>query len=229
MKISNILIATCLLYPIFGTSAEAAIVTFNFISTSGNGNDLDGLASCSTSASDAGITLTLDAVANVAGGSGTFNRNGTSGSSLDFGINAAGAGDETDAIDSGNGIESMVFTVNASVPLSDLRIQSVDFDRFTNGGGDAVRIALNGSPGATFNSDDATNDTSGLINLDQALSAGDTFSFEYAAGSAGFGLEFITFSATAVPEPSSLAVLGLLACGAGIRARERKFRKLASC
>ena len=67
---------------------------------------------------------------------GDFNQTGSG-----FGINASGAGDDSDALDNGLTNESIRFTFETSAALG-IKLVSLDFDRMTGGGGTGDDQAL---------------------------------------------------------------------------------------
>ena len=151
-----------------------------------------------------GLTLTLTGTT-TAVGTNTFN--GVAGA---FGINSAG-GDDTARLD-GDLSETIFFSFN-----EDVVITQIDFASF----GTDSEILLNGTDLLTEGN---------VVNFDPgfAISAGDTFSIESisttpipAGGrtSPDVGLQSITVVVAAVPEPSSLALLGLLGGVVAIRRR----------
>ena len=166
-----------------------------------------------------GLTLAIDGTTTAA--SGSFN--GTNGT---FGINSAG-GDDSQRLD-GDLSETVIFTFN-----QDVLITLIDFTSF---GADSTAV-ITDSEGTVFNLTGAQNveefgrDVNGNGAIDNANSivalAGVGVSI--AAGSAtpipvdgrtspDFGLEDIQIHVV-VPEPGSLAVLGLLGGVAAIRRR----------
>ena len=216
-------------------TSVADIISFDFVSMIGAGNDLDGLASGATASSNGGITLTMTATAST----GVFNRTGTG-----FGIDAPAGppNDDTDAFDDGAGIpEIMTFSVASNVPLSNLTLVSMEFDRFTAAGNDRFSIARDGvlTSGGALNDGfyrDGDLDGSNVLILNiSGLSAASTLDLIHAEGA--FGLENIVFDATPVPEPghaAALASVGLLLVAqrrrklVRKRAHEARSRELAT-
>jgi len=208
------------LFVVANTNAE--IMVFDFEGTAGT--DLDGMASGTTSVTSGGITLTLTATAST---NGTFNLTGTG-----FGINTAGSGDDTDAFDGQLATESLSFSVSSNVALSSLSLVSLEFDRFTDTDDDRGSITANGSflggfTGGVFDDDDL-NGSNQLILNETGFSTSTSFDLLHAGTgtggtTSGFGLEFITFEATAaaVPEPSSLLLMNAGLAAIWIRRRRK--------
>ena len=151
-----------------------------------------------------GLTLTLTGTT-TATGTNTFN--GVAGA---FGINSAG-GDDTARLD-GDLSETIFFSFN-----EDVVITQIDFASF----GTDSEILLNGTDLLT---------SGNVVDFDPgfAISAGDTFSIESISTtpipdggrvSPDVGLQSITVVVAAIPEPSSLALLGLLGGVVAIRRR----------
>ncbi len=200
-------------------AVSANLVTFDFATGSGlAGADLDNQHSGSTSVVDgiSGVTLTLTATAGSGGGSDVFNQTGTS--SLNFGINAFGSGDDTDAIDAGTGSsEFATFSFSASQPVSFVFI-SIDFDRFTSGGNDEGSLVFSGGSTINFDSSSATNP----LSVNEVFASGQVITLSHVAGN-GFGIEQITIDITAVPEPSAFLFGGLICGVLGLNySRQRK-------
>ena len=203
-----------LLVSLTSANVQGATVTFDFLGTAGS--DLDGLSMGTTSVTVSGITLNLTAISQIDGiTADEFNQTATGGGN--FGINAPGA-DSSDALDGAQGIESILFSVTSSVPLSSLTLDTFDFDRITNAGADAGRLSF-----AIDSEIDFTNATvaaGDVLTVNEPITTGQTFTLSFVAGN-GFGLESLTFTATAVavPEPSSLGFLLLAATGLFVRRR----------
>ena len=205
-----------LLVSLTSANVQGATVTFDFLGTAGA--DLDGTSMGTTSVTVDGITLNLTAISQVDGFTADeFNQTASGGGN--FGINAPGSADSTDALDGAEGIESILFSVTSSVPLSSLTLDTFDFDRITNAGGDAGQLSFAGG-GSTISFTNATVATGDVLTVNESITTGQTFTLAFVDGN-GFGLEFLTFTATAVavPEPSSLGFLLLAATGLFVRRR----------
>lgn len=223
------LIAAALL--VIGTTAtHAAEVTYHFADGIDNdvaGVDLGGDGSSgeiqiaegevgSTAVTQGGLTVTMYATPHIAGElAGQFNHN-----TGDFGIDSEGT-DTSDAFDysGGDGTESMEFWFDHPGTLV-----SMDFDRLEND--ESLTLALDDGPavnysGADTDSSDLLND----INLDFAQGQHITLSPAADTGTDYFGLESITLNATAIPEPSVLALLSLALTALSLIRRPRHLRK----
>ena len=206
-----------LLVSLTSANVQGATVTFDFNGLAGADLD-DGTSMGTTSVTVDGITLNLTAISQVDGvTAGTFNQN-ASPAPGNFGINAPGSTDSTDAVDGDEGIESILFSVTSSVPLSSLTLDTFDFDRITNAGMDEGQLSFAG--GSTINFTNNEVPDADLLAVNESITTGQTFTLSFVAGN-GFGLESLTFTATAVavPEPSSLGFLLLAATGLFVRRR----------
>ncbi len=116
-----------------------------------------------------------------------------------FGVNATGAGDNTDALDAGSGFsESLTFQFNLPVSLIGFTVSGV-------GSQDIGEYVVHPAAVVTF-------DSSGLHSLDnQLLLAGERLGIMHVAGN-GFSLDSLSVEMASVPAPATLPLLfaGLL-------------------
>jgi hypothetical protein len=190
----KILITLLVFNAAFIASAEVFVLDFEgavgaYLETAG--------ASGVYTTSQNGVTLEMTFLAGGTGGAETFNKT-TSG----FGINNSESGDDTDAFDDG---EFMTISFNSAGTF-----QSIEFDRLGSGTDDTGDLSFDG--GAVFNFDGDSNNplaintifsTNQIITLEHT---GD-LSPDSGTNTRGFGLEKITVNV--VPEPATIAMLGL--------------------
>ena len=182
-------------------SANAEEVNF-FLTNNGNGSDLfDFGEPTGTFADPSGLTAVFTAV--VDGSTGDLNAAGTT-----FGVNAAGTGDQTSQLDGELGNESIEIMFSGPVSAT---LTSVGVSAF--GGADMGAIDIGG-----VSTEITTTGTTSPIPAHTEL-VGNTLTISYVAGN-GFSLDSLTFHVKAVPEPSSLLVLGAVA-GLGLCSRRR--------
>lgn len=206
------------------STTRAEFIVFDFAGSLGsntNGFDLDNFEMGMTLAAGSTITATMTAMADGIAGSDLFNRT----ASPNFGINASGGGDVTDAFDAGTGMSefmtfSFSFTGGGGPPYSATFV-SIDFDRITGSGmprEDAGALVFSG--GGAYNFDGSIVDGSDLLTVGENFGAGQSITLSHVDGN-GFGLEQITLDVIAVPEPSSVTLVSLAAV-AGLLYRRRK-------
>ena len=206
------------------TAGTAAAVPISLDFEGATGDVLDGTDLFIYAASSGGdnFSLTLTATG------GDFNKTSTG-----FGINAPGAGDDTDALDNGLVFESMRIAFDTTANFG-VKLISLEFDRMTGGGGvgeDQALLSFYSSPGVLDNTLTVTNantagdDTANFNGVDfaeQIANPGSYFDISVADGN-GFGIEVLTVEVSAayytggggaVPEPSAaiLMILGMAAC-----------------
>lgn len=192
--------------------SRAELITFEFASPTGStaGITLDGLSTGMVIALASGVEVALHATAGEPGSGDEFNHT----NSPNFGINAAGAGDVTDAFDAGAGTSEfldMYFT--ASVPAT-FELLEVDFDRVSGAGGpgeDAGILSFASGHETAF--DGRNVDSADRLAVGFVLSAGETLRLAHVDGN-GFGLESLIVDvrpepATTVPEPAALTLIAL--------------------
>ena len=159
-----------------------------------------------------GLTITINSISSIDSVTNPTETeiNATSGS---FGINSAGGADETDQFES-DFQETLEFSFNLPV-----YIESVDLANLIE---DSEVFNFGSEPGITdanTNNSDLFDFTNGDTTLGLFLAAGDTIVLSTSGTGTDVGLQAITVSVAAVPEPSSIALLGLLGIGAVARRR----------
>lgn len=126
---------------------------------------------------------------------GVFNR-----TSNGFGVNASGAGDDTDALDGGSGVfESILFSFDHAVTIHGFNVSAF-------GNQDRGSYRFNLSPTIEFFQSGFN-----AIN-DQSLTAGETFGIQFISGN-GFSFDQLSVSKISVPEPHTWL---LIATGFGL-------------
>ena len=185
---------------LMSAQAVAAPVSVN-LTSAGLGADLDEIAFGDTPAGPfavpgiPGLSIT---VIQVIDGNAASDNEDLNATTTSLGINDSLTGDDTDAFDSDRG-ESATFQFN-----QDVTIHFIDFANFASG--EEFSFA-----GLVIGNDDLTNGTSDTIDLDTepgfspiAIAANTDFSVFATSGN--IGLQAISISA--IPEPSSVALLG---------------------
>ena len=193
-------------------------ITFSFhdgAATIGSGLDLDAGGSSGTSIVS-GVTLTAEA---FLGGvtTGTVFNGATDG----FGINATGTGDETQRFDNDLGVESMEFSFNTGGIFN-----SIDFEFIE----DAAEAVLSFDGGNTYDifagsATETTGGTTDFHTITETFVAGQKITLSF-SGSAeageNFSLQAFTITPSAIPEPSTYALIfGGLALGLVLLKRRR--------
>ena len=202
-----VLVATVVAVCNFPDKASAELIVFEFAVTGGaanaTGNALDGLSSGTHQVNGTTVNVTIDATAN----DGVFN---LTTSSPNFGINAAGPGDDTDAFDDGSGVtEVMTFFFTGSAGAT-FNFVSIDFDRLDGAGqpGDDIGT-LSFAGGNAFTFDNSNTNGSDLLTVNESFTAGQLITLSHVDGN-GFGIESITLDVqlAAIPEPASIVLFG---------------------
>jgi hypothetical protein len=131
-----------------------------------------------------------------------------------FGSTGASFGIVNNLIDSGES-----FTVSFD---QDVSLTQIDFANFNNTA-DALNLTIGAFP--VIAADGTQTDDVFDIAVNNSLSAGQTILFEGVGTGNGVGItNFTVDTVTAVPEPSSLAILGMVVAG-GLITRRRKCRR----
>ena len=202
-------------------SSQAIEVQLDFESTLGD--TLDGVDLFSYSGSTNVDTFQLVITAT----GGDFNK-----TSSGFGINAPGAGDDTDALDNGLVSESIRFAFETTANVG-IKVVSIEFDRLTGSGGigeDQALISFYNESGAFGNSVVVTNANTagddkanfdGVSFAEQIGNPGSFFDLSVQDGN-GYGLEKVVIEVSAalytgdsggggggvaVPEPAAACIL----------------------
>lgn len=182
-------------------------ITFDFFEsgagTIGAGADLDGVSSGTSSAG--GVILTAEAFQNGVSTGTVFN-----GTSSSFGINAVGS-DDSDAFDNDLGAgnaDLMQFSFNTGGTF-----ESIDLRGITSNVSNAEAV-LSFTGGGTFDlfggSGNESNGTSDIYTISETFASNQLITLTV-SGSAplntSFGLDGFTISTSAIPEPSTYALI----------------------
>jgi hypothetical protein len=183
-------------------SSQAATVRWDNVGTT-LGDNLDEVSATPTTVSVpeiSGLQITLHAITGTSG-SQTTRLNATSDS---FGINSGLTSDDTEITDRFESAfnESATFSFNQAVVISQLDLVHFDSGEEFNFAGNTIQFT------------DLTNTTTDLYDFSTplSLSAGQQFTMSTSSGSIGFE----AMDVVAVPEPSSLALLGLGVLSLGV-------------
>ena len=193
-------------------------ITFSFHDGSGlltSGTDLDTGGSSGTS-TVSGVTLTAEAFLDGVTTDTIFNGAGTS-----FGINADGGGDETQRFDNDLGIESMVFSFDTNGTFNTIDLRYIE---------DSAEAVLTFDGGNSFDlfagsATETVGGTTEIHTITESFVAGQTITLAVsgsAASGENFSLESFTITPSAIPEPSTYALIfGGLALGLVVWKRRR--------
>jgi hypothetical protein len=198
-------------------------ITFSFhdgAATLTSGVDLD-LGGSSGTSTVGGVTLTAAAFLDGASSPSTF----FNGTSTDFGINAAGGGDDTDRFDNGEGIESMVFSFSKGGTFNTIDLSVL-------GGTAEAVLSFDGGNSFDLFEGSATETTGGgtdIHTITETFLAGQEITLKVsglAAPGTNFGLQAFTITTSAIPEPSTYALLlGGLVIGVVVLRRRKSVSK----
>ena len=185
------------------SNAYADPVTF-FLTNNGNGSSAFDFDNTTDNFDDpSGLSAVFTAI--VAGSTGTINATANS-----FGVNASGGSDDTDQLDGDEGLESIqiVFSGDVSAVLTGIDISSFGAD-------DTGTLDIGGTSTAIVSGTDTP------IPVHSEL-VGNTLTIAFTSlNGNGFSVDSLSFDVVpaAVPEPSSLAIIGLGSLMMAIRRR----------
>ena len=182
-------------------------ITFDFFAsgsgTIGAGADLDGLSAGTSSVG--GVILTAEAFQNGVSSGTVFN-----GTSSSFGINALGS-DDSDEFDNDLGAgnaDVMQFSFSTGGTF-----ESIDLRGITSNASDAEAI-LSFTGGGTFDlfggSPNESNGTSDIYTISETFASNQLITLTVsgsAPSNTSFGLDGFTISTSAIPEPSTYALI----------------------
>lgn len=173
-------------------SVHAELFTFDMINK--NGVSWDGLSAGVYTNTGSGRTLeaSLSAYLNGSYSAGS-QLNSTA---AEFGINAAGSGDDTALFDTNNGQEALWISFNRTVTVRSITVSS-----FT--GGNVETGAYQVAAGSLVNFT-----SSGTYAVDAVLNQGSYFKIIAVNEGGGNGWSLNSFTVEAVPEPATIAILG---------------------
>ncbi len=217
MRILRYSILSLLVGVLTAGQSPAAIITYDVRGTNGDFdfNAQTGTFTDTSGGVSDGLQITIASfVAGVA--DGQVNATGTS-----LGVNAGPTIDDTDQLDGDAGLESLTFSFNNLASIASVTLTEIDILGFA--GGDAGTLDIGGSSGAIASGTSTV--IPGHGNLE-----GNSFSIAYTGTVNGFGITSLSFdvipaAVAAVPEPNSVAMLGLLSAGFSCyRLRRRRNR-----
>jgi len=190
----QLLLMVCLIATITGARADIIVLEGVDASTVTTGDLIDGVADSPLTvnvAEIAGLQLT----ARSGGADQTINVTTSS-----LGINADGAGDDTDAFENG---ELMYLSFSESV-----RINQMDFNLFD--AGESFELQVAGQSALVITYDELDNKSSDVYGMNLEIPAGTEIQFAAGAGSV-IGLDGLDIAV--IPEPSVISLLSVAGIG----------------
>lgn len=217
MYILKLYVLIAAIFFVFPTTVAAELVTYDLKGSEASGGNFDfdfqfGFFTDMSGGVANDLTIALEA--SVAG-SGETDLFAINADDDGLGVDADGIGeDDTAQLDGVNGNESIEFLFVLPTTISSIKLHAIEIVDFA--GNDTGTLTVDGSASTAI-----ANGTSTPVPTHDNL-AETPFTVAYTAGNAGdgFGLVSITLDVTAVPEPGTTALLGVLAV-AGLCTRRR--------
>lgn len=204
-----ILIATiCLVFP---TVASAELITYELKGVNSEFAFNGFFSSFTDSSGGEADGLQISLIESVQGSTDGLTSGVIKSDANSLGVDTGGSETENTQLDGTNGNESIEF-IFSPPPSTDMTVELKTIEVFSFDGTDSGTLTIDG------NTTGIASGSNTVIPVHTNL-ADSSFSIAYTAGD-GFGLVSITLDVTAVPEPGTTALLGVLAV-AGLCTRRR--------